>query len=54
LDYFTPPPLENVPATTLNLFTNTSNASAVTQDDPVRAERAHSRIATREDRSKGP
>jgi hypothetical protein len=38
--YFTPPPLENVPATTVALFNNTSNASPVTQDDPVRAERA--------------
>lgn len=38
--YFTPPPLENVRLTTLNLFTNTSNASAVTQDSPVKAERA--------------
>lgn len=39
--YFTPPPLENVPATTVASFDGTSNASAVTQDDPVRAERAH-------------
>jgi outer membrane cobalamin receptor len=38
--YFTPPPLENVPATTVALFNGTSNASPVTQDDPVRAERS--------------
>jgi outer membrane receptor protein involved in Fe transport len=39
--YFTPPPLENVSAATVTLFNGTSNASAVTQDDPVRAERSH-------------
>lgn len=39
--YFTPPPLENVPATTIALFNGTSNASAVTQDDPVKSERAN-------------
>ncbi|HUJ45185.1 MAG TPA: TonB-dependent receptor [Opitutaceae bacterium] len=39
--YFTPPPLENVSATTVALFNGTSNASSVTQDDPVRSERAH-------------
>jgi outer membrane receptor protein involved in Fe transport len=38
--YFTPPPLENVSATTIALFTGTSNASEVTQDDPVKAERS--------------
>ena len=38
--YFTPPPLENVSATTVAQFNGTSNASAVTQDDPVKAERA--------------
>jgi len=38
--YFTPPPLENVSATTIAQFAGTSNASAVTQDDPVKAERA--------------
>jgi hypothetical protein len=38
--YFTPPPLENVPSTTLPLFNGTSNASPVSQDDPVKAERA--------------
>ena len=39
--YFTPPPLENVSAATVTLFNGTSNVSAVTQDDPVRAERSH-------------
>ena len=39
--YFTPPPLENVPPTTVHKFDNTSNASSVTQDDPVKAERAN-------------
>src|SRR5208283_5313811 len=39
--YFTPPPLENVSATNVALFNGTSNASAVTQDDPVKAERAN-------------
>jgi outer membrane receptor protein involved in Fe transport len=39
--YFTPPPLENVPSTTVQKFDNTSNASAVTQNDPVKAERAN-------------
>lgn len=39
--YFTPPPLENVPPTSVHKFDNTSNASPVTQDDPVRAERAN-------------
>ncbi|MGB7957942.1 MAG: TonB-dependent receptor, partial [Minisyncoccia bacterium] len=38
--YFTPPPLENVPAAALAPFNGTSNASPVTLDDPVRAERA--------------
>ncbi len=38
--YFTPPPLEFVPASTVALFSGTSNASAVTRDDPVKAERA--------------
>lgn len=38
--YFTPPPLENVPVGTITQYTNTSNASAVTQDSPVKAERA--------------
>ncbi len=38
--YFTPPPLENVSATAVAQFNGTSNASAVTQDDPVRTERS--------------
>lgn len=38
--YFTPPPLENVPGTTLTLFNGTSNASPVTEDDSVKAERS--------------
>ena len=38
--YFTPPPLENVSSATVALFNGTSNASAVTQDDPVKSERA--------------
>jgi outer membrane receptor protein involved in Fe transport len=39
--YFTPPPVENVPATSVALFNGTSNESAVQQDDPVQAERAN-------------
>jgi outer membrane receptor protein involved in Fe transport len=39
--YFTPPPLENVPSTSVAKFNGTSNASAITQDDPVKAERAN-------------
>ena len=38
--YFTPPPVENVPGSTVAEFDGTSNASATDQDDPVRAERA--------------
>jgi len=38
--YFTPPPLEYVPASTVASFDRTSNATAVTQDDPVKTERA--------------
>ena len=38
--YFTPPPVENVSSTTLAQFDGTSNAPAVTRDDPVRSERA--------------
>ena len=38
--YFTPPPLENISSATLALFNGTSNASAVTQDDPVKSERS--------------
>ncbi len=39
--YFTPPPLENVPAATVSQFNGTSNQSQVQQDDPVKAERAN-------------
>jgi outer membrane receptor protein involved in Fe transport len=39
--YFTPPPLENVPPSSVTAFNGTSNASQTTQDDPVKAERAH-------------
>ncbi len=39
--YFTPPPLENVPATSVAAFNGTSNASQTDQDDPVKAERAN-------------
>jgi outer membrane receptor protein involved in Fe transport len=39
--YFTPPPVENVPGTEVTRFNGTSNASAVTADSPVKAERAH-------------
>jgi len=39
--YFTPPPVENVPASTVTQFNGTSNQSAITQDDPVRAERSN-------------
>jgi outer membrane receptor protein involved in Fe transport len=38
--YFTPPPVENVSGNTVASFTGTSNASATTQDDPVRSERS--------------
>jgi outer membrane receptor protein involved in Fe transport len=38
--YFTPPPVEDVPGSTVARFVGTSNAAASTQDDPVRAERA--------------
>jgi outer membrane receptor protein involved in Fe transport len=39
--YFTPPPLENVPAGNITVFNGTSNESAVQQDGTVRAERAN-------------
>ncbi|HVU08395.1 MAG TPA: TonB-dependent receptor [Verrucomicrobiae bacterium] len=39
--YFTPPPVENVPAGDVTKFDGTSNESATDQDDPVKAERAH-------------
>jgi outer membrane receptor protein involved in Fe transport len=38
--YFTPPPVENVTGSTVASFAGTSNQSAVTLDDPVKAERA--------------
>ena len=39
--YFTPPPLENVPESTISKFTGTTNESAITQNSPVTSERAH-------------
>ena len=39
--YFTPPPLEAVPQSTLAKFAGTTNAPAINQDSPVTAERAH-------------
>jgi outer membrane receptor protein involved in Fe transport len=39
--YFTPPPLENVPGTTVSQFNGTSNQSGTNLDDAVRAERAN-------------
>jgi hypothetical protein len=39
--YFTPPPVENVPGSTVTQFSGTSNQSAVTLDDPVKAERSN-------------
>jgi len=39
--YFTPPPLEAVPQSTLTKFVGTTNAPAITKDSPVTAERAH-------------
>jgi outer membrane receptor protein involved in Fe transport len=39
--YFTPPPLESVPQSTLAKFAGTTNAPAMTKDSPVTAERAH-------------
>lgn len=38
--YFTPPPVEDVPGSTVAQFDGTSNASALDQDDPVKAERS--------------
>jgi len=38
--YFTPPPVESVPGSTIALFASTSNAPATNQDDPVKAERS--------------
>ena len=39
--YFTPPPIENVSGSSVAQFNGTSNASPVTVDDPVKAERAN-------------
>ena len=39
--YFTPPPLEAVPQSTISKFTRTTNESAITKDSPISAERAH-------------
>jgi len=36
--YFTPPPMENIPSTTVADFNGTSNQSVVGQDDTVKAE----------------
>jgi hypothetical protein len=38
--YFTPPPVENVPGSTVAEFDRTSNESGTDEDDPVKAERA--------------
>lgn len=39
--YFTPPPLEAVPQSTISKFTGTTNESAIMKDSPTSAERAH-------------
>ena len=39
--YFTPPPLEAVPESTIAKFAGTTNESLVTKDSPTSAERAH-------------
>ncbi len=39
--YFTPPPLENVPQSTIAKFAGTTNESAIALDRPVKSERAH-------------
>ena len=39
--YFTPPPLESVPQSTIAKFAGTTNAPAISKDSPVTAERAH-------------
>ena len=39
--YFTPPPLEAVPQSTIAKFTGTTNQSAITENTPVTSERAH-------------
>ena len=38
--YFTPPPVEDVPGSTVARFDGTSNAAPSDQDDPVKAERS--------------
>ena len=39
--YFTPPPVENVPGSTVAKFDGTSNSTGNDQDNPVKAERAN-------------
>ena len=39
--YFTPPPLELAPSTTVTKFDHAKNASASTADSPVRSDRSH-------------
>ncbi|HEX4638892.1 MAG TPA: TonB-dependent receptor [Chthoniobacterales bacterium] len=39
--YFTPPPLEAVPQSTISKFANTTNQSAITKNSPTSSERAH-------------
>ena len=39
--YFTPPPVENVPAGAVTQFNNTSASTGNDEDDPVKAERAN-------------
>src|SRR5438477_5245695 len=39
--YFTPPPLEAVPQSTIAKFAGTTNQSAITKDSPISSERAH-------------
>ncbi len=39
--YFTPPPVENVPASTVTAFDGTSGSTGNDQDSPVQAERAN-------------
>jgi len=39
---FTPPPLELIAPSSIAVFANTTNKPTVTQDDPVKSERAHS------------
>jgi outer membrane receptor protein involved in Fe transport len=39
--YFTPPPLEAVPQSTISKFAGTTNQSAITKNSPTSSERAH-------------